>query len=105
MSKGDFLRFIGVLCAASVYRCPSSKFFETRKSDFRTMLPQVEHIQTLIKTKIHKRRFYLIKKFVPFMFANTNGNDSDHWWMILEGIEAFNKNRLQFVGASKKSLR
>ena len=99
VSQGDFLRFIGILCAASVYRWPSSKFFDKKKSDFRTVIPQVEHIKTLMKSKMHKRNFYLMKRVLPFMFADENVKDTDPWWMIREGIEAFNKNLLQFVGA------
>ena len=92
VSEGDFLLFLGVLCATSVYRFLESKFFYITKRDFRIILPLLDHIKTMMRKIMSKKQFYLIKSMLPFMFADQNTKDLDPLWMIYEGIEAFNIN-------------
>ena len=93
LSEGDFIRFIGLCCASSVFNCAIGCLFEKEKNeqnDSFEMLVPIPNIRKMTDGRCNRQKLYLAKNIVPYMFSDDTLIDSDPWWMIHEGIREYN---------------
>ena len=107
LSEGDFIRFIGLCCASSVYNCAIGCLFKKEKNeqnDSFEMLVPIPNIRKMTDGRCNRQKLYLVKNIVPYMFSDDTLIDSDPWWMIREGIREYNRTQYEQVAASKRKV-
>ena len=108
LREGDFIRFIGLCGASSVYNCAIGSLFEKEKSEqnesFEMLIP-LPNIRKMTDGKCNRRKLYLAKNIVPYIFFDDTVIEMDTWRMICNNVREFNKSRSERVAASKKKVR
>ena len=89
LTQGDFIRFIGLCWASSIYNCAIGRKFEKEKNQqsasFEMLIP-LPNIRKMTDAKCNRRKLYLAKNIVPYMFCDDTIIKTNPWQMIRDGI-------------------
>lgn len=99
VSPREFWIFVGIILSSAVHGKGGSKLWEKDNAQAQRGIYSVAHTINL-STHMSESRFNKIKKHFPDCFADKQRKDTDPWYQIIAGVEAFNDNRFRNIAAS-----